>query len=159
MKKSNVKPLRERHRLFVEAYAGEAKGNGAEAARMAGFKGSDKVLATRASETLQRPEVQAALAELVEGDPLVANGEEIRRFWTSTMRGEEVKQLVEGQVVEAPPPVSERLKAAKDLARASGMFIDRKEVSVTGGVVVFIPDNGRGDGNAKLVLPLRAEDA
>lgn len=55
--------LSEREARFVDAYIGEAAGNGTEAARLAGYKGSASVLKVQASRLLTRANVQAALAE------------------------------------------------------------------------------------------------
>lgn len=53
-----LEPLTYRQRLFVGYYAGEAKGNGSEAARLAGY-GSPRV---EASRLLTKANIQAAIA-------------------------------------------------------------------------------------------------
>lgn len=54
--------LRLKQKRFVEAYLGAAAGNGTEAARIAGYAGVASVLSAIASENLQKPQIQAALA-------------------------------------------------------------------------------------------------
>ena len=53
--------LRPKQQAFVDAYVGPAKGNGAEACRMAGYKGSPAVLASQARQNLALPHISAAI--------------------------------------------------------------------------------------------------
>lgn len=55
--------LSERERRFVEAYMGQAAGNGTEACRLAGYKGSAKTLQVQASRLLSKAIVAAAIEE------------------------------------------------------------------------------------------------
>lgn len=140
------KGLSERHRRFVEAYMGEAAGNGARAAELAGFKGTNKVRSETARKLLARKDVKAAMAERIESDPLVATREERQRYWTAVMRGaEKVTIKVRGKMVAVPASIQDRLKASLLLGRAQGDFVERHEHKVTGVVEVVLPDNGRGD--------------
>lgn len=58
-----------KQRLFVEAYVGRARGNGTEAARLAGYEGDDNTLKSVGSENLRKPdvakEIQVRRKELV----------------------------------------------------------------------------------------------
>jgi phage terminase small subunit len=54
--------LSERERRFIEAYMGPAAGNGTEAARLAGYTGTPKVLAVQATRLLSKAKVQAEIA-------------------------------------------------------------------------------------------------
>src|SRR5690606_32972004 len=47
-----TRPLTEREHRFVRAYVGEAAGNGTEAARLAGYQGSNKALGVTAVRLL-----------------------------------------------------------------------------------------------------------
>lgn len=58
--------LRPKEQAFVEAYVGEALYNATQSARLAGYKGSDNVLATRGYKLLQKPSVQKAIQEATE---------------------------------------------------------------------------------------------
>lgn len=58
-----VKALTERERRFVEAYMGQAVGNGTEASRLAGYAGTQKVLQVQASRLLSKAIVKAEIAK------------------------------------------------------------------------------------------------
>jgi phage terminase small subunit len=51
------KPLTHKQALFVEYYLGEARGNATQAARMAGYTGTDHALQQRGYELLKKSEV------------------------------------------------------------------------------------------------------
>jgi phage terminase small subunit len=108
--------LTEKQRRFVDAYMGEAKGNGTEAARVAGYRGSDSTLGAVAHENLKKPKIAAAIQERVDADPMIATREDRQRFWTDTMKdtGEDMKH---------------RLKASELLGKSQADFIDRHEVT------------------------------
>lgn len=53
--------LNTRQHLFVEAYLGEARGNATRAARVAGYNGSDNVLATTGRDLLRHPQVASRI--------------------------------------------------------------------------------------------------
>ncbi len=57
----HARPLRERERRFVDALIGEAGGNGARAARLAGYRARN--LRPQASRLLTKGNVQRAIAE------------------------------------------------------------------------------------------------
>ncbi len=102
-------PLTPRQRKFIAVYAG----NGTEAARLAGYNGSDNVLAQVARENLRKPQIALALKEreAKEVRPLIADRQERQALWTRAMRGEE----------EVGP---DRLKAAELLGRSEADFTD-----------------------------------
>jgi hypothetical protein len=50
-----------RQYLFSEAYLGEARGNATKAARVAGYSGSDNVLATTGRELLRNPHIKSRI--------------------------------------------------------------------------------------------------
>jgi len=62
---SNLPAVVENHRLtlrqqtFVEMYLGQCYGNATEAARLAGYSGSDNQLATIGWQNLRKPEIRA----------------------------------------------------------------------------------------------------
>lgn len=149
VEKPKAKPpvkLTEKQRRFVEAYMGEAKGNGAEAARLAGY--SSKHANRIGAHTLALPAVRAAIEERQRGDPLIATREERQRFWSSVARGEPQMQLIGGKGVVRAPSLRDRLLAAQHLAKASGDFVERVRHEGSIGheiVVVELPNNARGD--------------
>ncbi len=64
------KNLSEKERRFVEAYMGEAAGNGAEAARLAGYAISSA--RQTADRLMSKADIKAAISKRQEADPLVA---------------------------------------------------------------------------------------
>ena len=110
------KPLTPRQKKFAEHYA--ASGNATEAARLAGYKGSDNQLAVQGAENLRKPKIAAYLEALTAQASVarIATVEELREFWTATLRdgGHEMK---------------DRLKASDMLGKSLGVFIEKREHS------------------------------
>jgi phage terminase small subunit len=111
--------LTEKQRRFVEAYMGEAAGNGTQAARLAGYAGTDLTLADVASSNLRKPDVAAAIAERVADDPAISTRKERQAFLTAVQRGDE------------PAEMPDRLKAVQLLGKMQGDFIERIEINAT----------------------------
>lgn len=115
--------LTPKQRIWAEHYA--ATGNGTAAARTAGYKGSETVLAATAVDNLRKPKVAAYLATLTEParENRIASAEERQEFLTAVIRGE-VKDIATGgkdlDYIETPTPVAERVKAAELLAKMRG---------------------------------------
>lgn len=105
-----------KQRRFIEAYMGEAAGNGTMAAMKAGYKGNYETLNAIASENLRKPAIAKFIEEQTENDPLVASRIDRQRFLTAVMRDPE-------------QPVRERLKAVELLGKMQGDFVDRQEVT------------------------------
>lgn len=122
--------LNERQRRFVEAYMGRAEGNATEAARMAGYgeNSDDGYLAVQGSRLIGNDKIREAIAARVVNDPLVADREELQRFFTLVMRGEE------GEGVQ----MKDRLKAAELLGKTRAEFKDKVEHTGDGGGPVRI---------------------
>lgn len=99
---------------FIAAYAG----NGTEAARQAGYRGSDNTLAQVARENLRHPQIREAIRarEQSELRPLVANRQQRQTFWTRVMTDEE-------------QDVYARLKASELLGRSEADFKEKVEHS------------------------------
>lgn len=119
-KKSGKKPpakLTEKERRFVELYMGECAGNGTEAMRRAGYKGTDDALAAAASRLVRKDKVRAAIEERVAADPVVATRKERQQFWTDVMKG----------TIRAA--MKDRLKASELLGKSQADFVDRHEHS------------------------------
>ena len=109
--------LTPKQQAFADYYI--QTGNATEAARMAGYKG--KNLNKVASENLTKLDIKQYIAEkqkVLEGYRM-ANMEEVREFWTETMRNSENH-------------MRDRLKASEMIARTSGAFLDKVEVKATG---------------------------
>jgi phage terminase small subunit len=108
--------LSERERRFVEAYMGQAAGNGTEAARLAGYKGSPQVLGVQSTRLLKKASVLLAIAERVQDDPTVATRLDRQLFWTTTMQ-------------DAQVPWKDRLKASELLGKSQADFVEKHEHS------------------------------
>ena len=126
--------MNDRQRAFCQYYAADP--DGTAAAIKAGY--SKRTAAAIASENLRKPELLEYIKELqAEAEAArVADLVEVKRFWTATMRDEEQR-------------VEFRLKASELLAKSSGEFVQRVdltaqvEAQVEEDVVFYIPDNGR----------------
>lgn len=118
MSKHKAKPskLTEKQVAFIAAY----EGNGTEACRLAGYRGSDNVLAQQARDNLSNPQIAEAIRTRSDAAnrPLIASRERRQKFWTTVMddEGESMK---------------DRLRASELLAKSQGDFIDKHELSVT----------------------------
>lgn len=146
---SRGKGTDQRWLLFVEAFTGVAAGDQGEAARLAGFKGKTKdALSETGRRLLKRPEIQALIAEKQKANPLVKDGDALRKFWSDIVDGHVIVEVKGGRKVKNTPPIKERVRASEMLAKAQGLFIKKVEVEHKGQVRVIaeIPDNGRGDG-------------
>ena len=99
---------------FIEAYTG----NGADAARLAGYKGDDKTLASVAYKLLTNTDIKRAIQERVakQTDSLIATKEERQRFWTEFMRSPALEP-------------KDRMKASELLGRSQADFMEKVEVS------------------------------
>lgn len=111
-----AKKLTHKQQLFVEAYAGQAQGNATESARLAGYAGDDNALSVRGCRLLQNPKVLEKLAIIAREDPLVLSRVERRRFLSCIIQDESHS-------------ISDRLRALDLLAKASGDYIQRVELS------------------------------
>lgn len=115
--------LTPKQQAFVEAYAG----NGTEAARLAGYSGSDAVLAVTAHDLLRNPKVAAALEARRKAPSAkrIASREERQAFWTS--------------VLDDPnAAMNDRLRASELLGKSEADFVERHQHS--GGVSISVVD-------------------
>lgn len=117
------RPLTPKQRKFVDAYSG----NGTEAARTAGYRGSEAVLAQVAHENMRKPGIAEAISarELGRRDKLIATREERQAFWSSLMR-------------DGGRDGFERLKASELLGKSEADFTDKTEHSAAGAISISI---------------------
>jgi phage terminase small subunit len=128
-----VKP---RKILFAEAYAGPAQGNGQEAARIAGYKGTNASLMVTASRLLRDPAVIERIANLSEkvakaaaqevaaaceraevaDRPKIADAAERRSILSAMLRDLELNPAA-------------RVRAADVLNKMDGIYVQRVEHS------------------------------
>jgi phage terminase small subunit len=108
-------PLTAKQARFVAAY----DGNAADAARKAGYSGTDQALGVTGYRLLKNPQIKAAIAgrESKKTGGLIATREKRQAFWSAMMED-----------VEAS--ASDRLRASELLGKAGGDFLTRVEVSV-----------------------------
>lgn len=126
-----AKKLTAKQLKFIQVYAG----NGVQAARLAGYKGSDDTLAQVARENLSKPqilsEIQKRQAE--ENNPLIASRQMRQIFWSNVMKSNKVK-------------MSDRLKASELLGKSEADFTEKHEVNNTGippQIIITLPSNKR----------------
>lgn len=117
-----AKPLSEKERRFVEAYMGQAAGNGTEACRLAGYKGNSKVLGVQATRLLAKASVQAAIAERSKKRErkAIADADERDRRLTRLLRKKDIDPMVV-------------IRAASELNKCGGRHLTRHEHSGPGG--------------------------
>lgn len=102
-------------------------GNGTEAARLAGYKGNDNVLAVTANNNLKNEKIRQYIEETYgqaqrEADAKrIADSTEVLEFLTATMRGEIKDQF------DLDPMLSDRIKAAELLGKRYGLFREVQE--------------------------------
>jgi len=107
--------MNQRQRAFCEAYL--VSGNAAEAAREAGY--SPKTARSIGQRLLTFVDVQEYLDQRNQeiSAARTAQVEEIRQFWTATMRDDAAK-------------TGDRLKASELLAKTYGAFLERVDVGM-----------------------------
>ena len=109
--------MTERERRFVEAYMGQASGNGTKAAILAGY--SRTTARKQASRLLTKGNILSAIEERSQRDELTWSREQRQAFWTQIAADEKMA-------------VRDRLKASELLARSQGDFIEKRLLQVEG---------------------------
>lgn len=131
-KKSLRSRLTVRQRAFVDHYAG----NALEAARKAGYKGSDATLRVQGSNNLKNPKIIQAIKERSnqENPAGIASRRERQQWWTSVMLSEKFD-------------MTSRLRASENLAKSEGDFLQRIDHTTQGeklpSVTIYLPENTR----------------
>lgn len=105
---------------FINAYMGEANGNATEAARLAGYKGSDETLAVVGYENLRKPNIAEEITIRQREDPLVMSRIERQRLLTEI-------------AIDGREQTKDRLKAIDQLSKTGGDYVHRVEHSGPGG--------------------------
>ena len=114
------KPLTPKQAKFIAEYLGGANGNGAEAARRAGYKGNPKTLSVVASENLAKPAIAAAIRD--HREKTVSDGILTAQECAVLLSGMATGALGEDQPEggQAPAKHATRIKAIEVLARLRG---------------------------------------
>ena len=111
------KRITPKQRKFAEAYV--ETGNATESYKKAGYSWkSERTAGVNAHKLLKNDKISILIDELTQKltDESIADITEVKQFWTETMRdrAEEMK---------------ERIKASEMLAKTSGAFIDKVDIS------------------------------
>ncbi len=137
--------LTEKQRRFVEAYSANG-GRAGPAASEAGYKHGEQ----QGPRLLRNVQILEAIERLREDttSEAIATREQRQTFWTRVMLGEEkvpVLSKEDGEVIEAPPEMKDRLKASELLGKSQGDFLERREVTGAGGgpVKVIWEEDGK----------------
>jgi len=105
-----------KQRRFADYYIGS--GNATESAIKAGY--SKRTATETGYENLRKPHIAKYIHDKNEAiaSDRIADMQEVKEFWTNTMRDEEAD-------------LRERLKASEHIAKTNGAFLDRVEHSGT----------------------------
>lgn len=139
------KPLTEKQQRFVEFFTGISEGNATDAARRAGYKGSNATLRAIGAENLTKPNIKTAIREAQKElrSTALMTREERQEWITRVVLGEECRtpamtmegpiKDADGNLVTLPPAAKDRIKAFELLGRMNGDFLDRQEHTGKGG--------------------------
>ena len=124
--KPKAKKLTPKQQKFVDFF----DGNATQAARDAGYKGSDRTLSVIGHENLRKPNIlNAIIAREKPGrDKKIATRQERQEFWTEAQRNKDLD-------------IKDRFKASELLGRSQADFtdnLDHKGKVVTEAVITFI---------------------
>jgi len=113
-----LKALSVKQEKFVDAYLGEAAGNGTKAAQLAGYRGSPQTLKSVASENLTKPDI----------------AKEVKKRLKTVMTSEEVlgelSEIASAECCE-PVRVGEKIKALELMGKHHKLLTDRIETVET----------------------------
>ena len=145
--------LTEKQKRFIDFYI--ETGNGAEAARRAGY--SEKVARQSAGKILASPRIASAIAARLKEieDTRIAKAKEVMEFLTSSMRGEIEEEVVvaegtgggcsKAKIMKKQIGANDRIKAAVQLAKRYGL--DRPEDADGEAHITFKFERGGDDGD------------
>jgi phage terminase small subunit len=108
--------LSEQQKKFADYYI--ESGNASESYQRAGYKAKGNVAEVNASRLLRNAKVQEYIKErnkLLESDR-IANMEEVKTFWTNTMRN-------------GNADLKDRLKASEYIAKTNAAFIEKQQIT------------------------------
>lgn len=140
-----TKKLTEMQRRFVDEYI--ITGNATKAAIKAGY--AKKTAGGNADRLLKRPQVAAYLKQQREkiSSEKIASAQEVLEYLSRVMKGEESETIAtnKGDIVELPPKISDRNKAAELIGKRYRLFVDRTETDTNGQVAINIVPFGDDD--------------
>lgn len=119
-------------------------GNATLSAENAGY--SKKTAAVIGHENLRKPNIKKYIDEKMKEieDKQIAKADEVLKYLTRVMRGEEKEKIIvadeeEGKLLmEVPPDIKERTKAAELIGKRYTLFTDKTEVTGDLGLKVVV---------------------
>lgn len=138
---SDTSKLTPKQRRFCDAYLGEAKGNGSEAARIAGYA----LPREQAYENLSKPDIRAYIDERLDAETL--RSAEVLRELTDVARAEwrDFLEVVTdprtGAILRVRMDLSGKVKALELLGKHHKLFTDKSEQTNT----LLVREYGDGD--------------
>lgn len=120
-------PLPERQRRFVDAYMGEAKGNGKRAAQLAGYAGDENVLAVQACVLLRKPKIRQAIDARIDSDELAMKRMERVHMLSRIGRGEYTETRFDnnGNPYDVQPTAKDIIAAIRELGLLQGDYVQK----------------------------------
>ena len=142
-KLAKEKKLTLKQQRFADEYI--ISGNATQSAIEAGY--SKKYANTNASKLLQNTTIKRYIDEQLEilKNERVADQQEVLEYLTSIVRGEQTEQSVRGvgegaqEIDNIDVSAKDRIKAAELLGKRYGIWTDKQEVELSGGVQ-FVDD-------------------
>lgn len=138
--KKNKYGVTDQQQRFADEYIINPS-NATQAAVKAGY--SPNTASATASRLLSYVNVQNYLKERKKeiDDSKIADQKEILEFWSAGMRGDRKEDVVVStpigvEQIENPLSEKDRIKNAELLAKATGMFVERQEVTNTQPIVI-----------------------
>lgn len=136
-----------KQKKFADEYI--ISGNATQSAILAGY--SQKYANTNASKLLQNTTIKNFIEERLKEleDEQIAKQDEVLKYLTAIMRGEETEQTLRGmgegyqQIIDIEVGAKDRIKAAELLGKRYGIWTDKMDVS--GGVVFISGDDDLED--------------
>lgn len=123
-----------KQRAFVHAYVGKAQGNGIQACKLAGYKGSDKTLKALAHKQINHPLISQAILKFA----LATQSEAV-------LTVTEAKEILSAIARDTDEEAKDRIAAIDKLLKSGGAYVFKHEVDHKGAaeVHVYLPSNGR----------------
>lgn len=142
-KLAKEKKLTLKQQRFADEYI--ISGNATQSAIEAGY--SKKYANTNASKLLQNTTIKRYIDEQLEilKNERVANQQEVLEYLTSIVRGEQTEQTLRGvgegaqEIDNIDVSAKDRIKAAELLGKRYGIWTDKQEIELSGGVQ-FVDD-------------------
>lgn len=137
------KKLTLKQQRFADEYI--ISGNATQSAIEAGY--SKKYANTNASKLLQNTTIKSYIDEQLEvlKNERVADQQEVLEYLTSIVRGEQTEQTLRGvgegaqEIDNIDVSAKDRIKAAELLGKRYGIWTDKQEIELSGGVQ-FVDD-------------------